>query len=59
MLAATSHGAPNVASLNVITARNMGIKALDDVYMAMHLSQAQKLIYGSGQSAGNPRYRYS
>jgi len=25
----------------------MGIKALDDVYMAMHLSQAQKLIYGS------------
>ncbi|MES2040847.1 MAG: FtsX-like permease family protein [Pseudomonadota bacterium] len=50
MLAATSHGAPNVASLNVITARNMGIKALDDVYMAMHLSQAQKLIYGSGKA---------
>ncbi|BBB61669.1 permease [Undibacterium sp. KW1] len=48
MLAATSHGAPNVASLSVITARNMGIKALDDVYMAMHLSQAQKLIYGNG-----------
>ncbi|MFZ6642477.1 ABC transporter permease [Undibacterium sp. TC4M20W] len=47
MLAATSHGAPNVASLSVITARNMGIKALDDVYMAMHLSQAQKLIYGN------------
>lgn len=47
MLAATSHGAPNVASLNVVKAKNMGVKALDDVYLAMHLSQAQKLIYGS------------
>jgi putative ABC transport system permease protein len=49
MLAATSHGAPNVASLSVVDARNMGIKALDDVYLAMHLSQAQKLIYGSSE----------
>jgi putative ABC transport system permease protein len=47
MLAATAHGAPNVASLSVIEAKNMGIKAFDDVYMAMHLAQAQKLIYGS------------
>lgn len=46
MLAATAHGAPNVTSLNVIKAENKGIKALDDVYLAMHLSQAQKLIYG-------------
>lgn len=51
MLAANSHGAPNVASLDVVGARNMGIKALDDVYMAMHLSQAQKLIYGSSAGA--------
>ncbi len=49
MLAATSHGAPNVASLSVVGARNMGIKALDDVYLAMHLNQAQKLIYGSAE----------
>ena len=48
MLASTAHGAPNVASLSVVSSRNMGIKALDDVYLAMHLSQAQKLIYGSG-----------
>lgn len=48
MLAATARGAPNVASLNVIKANNMGIKALDDVYMAMHLAQAQRLIYGVG-----------
>ena len=47
LLAATSHGAPNVASLNVVEAKNMGIKALDDMFMAMHLAQAQKLIYGS------------
>lgn len=47
LLASTAHGAPNVASLNVVQAKNMGIKALDDMYMAMHLSQAQKLIYGS------------
>ncbi|MBI1906117.1 MAG: ABC transporter permease [Rhodocyclales bacterium] len=48
MLAAAAHGAPNVASLGVIQASNMGIKALDDVYMAMHLHQAQRLIYGAG-----------
>ncbi|GAB3403321.1 FtsX-like permease family protein [Massilia agilis] len=47
MLAATAHGAPNVASLDVIKANNMGIKALDDVYMAMHLAQAQRLVFGS------------
>lgn len=55
MLAATSHGAPNVASLSVVAARNMGIKALDDVYMAMHLSQAQKLIYGSSADSSAPQ----
>jgi putative ABC transport system permease protein len=49
MLAATASGAPNVASLGVVKATNMGIKALDDVYMAMHLTQAQKLIYGAGR----------
>lgn len=48
MLAATARGAPNVASLSVVKAVNMGIKALDDLYMAMHLPQAQKLIYGAG-----------
>jgi putative ABC transport system permease protein len=55
MLASTSHGAPNVASLSVVAARNMGIKALDDVYLAMHLSQAQKLIYGAAAGADGAR----
>ena len=47
MLAANARGAPNVVSLNAIEARNVGIKAYDDVYLAMHLKQAQKLIYGA------------
>ncbi|MBK7000623.1 MAG: ABC transporter permease [Rhodoferax sp.] len=49
MLASTVHGAPNVASLQVVAANNLGIKAIDDVYMAMHLVQAQKLIYGGSE----------
>ncbi|MFI4938907.1 MAG: ABC transporter permease [Burkholderiales bacterium] len=49
MLAATAHGAPNVASLSVIEARNMGVKAIDDMYLAMQLAQAQKLIYGAAE----------
>ena len=47
MLSASAHGAPNVVSLNVVKAQNMGLKAIDDVYIAMHLTQAQKLIYGA------------
>lgn len=47
MLAANSFGAPNVASLNVVTAQNQGLKEFDDIFLMMHLSQAQRLIYGS------------
>ncbi len=47
MLAANLHGAPNVASLNVVKAENWGLKEFDDSYMVMHLVQAQKLIYGA------------
>jgi len=47
MLAANLHGAPNVASLNVIKAENWGLKEFDDSYMVMHLAQAQKLIFGA------------
>ncbi|MBI3285143.1 MAG: ABC transporter permease [Burkholderiales bacterium] len=46
MLAANLHGAPNVASLQVIKAENWGLKEFDDSYMVMHLAQAQKLIFG-------------
>lgn len=47
MLAANLHGAPNVASLNVIKAENWGLKEFDDSYMVMHLAQAQRLIFGA------------
>ncbi len=46
MLAADAHGAPNVASLNVVKAEDQGVKEFDDIAVSMHLAQAQKLIYG-------------
>ena len=47
LLAANVHGAPNVASLNVIKAERQGFKEVDDMFVGMHLSQAQRLLYGS------------
>jgi putative ABC transport system permease protein len=46
MLAANAHGAPNVARLNVVKAEAQGVKELDDIFVALHLAQAQRLIYG-------------
>jgi putative ABC transport system permease protein len=46
LLAATARGAPNVASLSVIKAESQAVKDLDDIYVALHLAQAQRLIYG-------------
>ena len=46
LLAATARGAPNVASLSVVKADNQAVKELDDVYVALHLAQAQRLVYG-------------
>lgn len=46
VLAATSRGAPNVASLRVATVTNVGVKEWDDVYLVMHLEEAQRLVYG-------------
>jgi putative ABC transport system permease protein len=48
ILAANARGAPNVAAVNVLAAEFQGVKELDDVYVAMHLAQAQKLVYGAG-----------
>ncbi len=45
MLAANDHGVPNVVNLHVVAADNLGVKELDDVFLKMHLSQAQKLIF--------------
>jgi putative ABC transport system permease protein len=46
LLAATARGAPNVASLSVVKAESQAVKELDDVYVALHLAQAQRLIFG-------------
>ena len=47
LLAANVHGAPNVASLRAIKAERQGFKELDDMFVGMHLAQAQRLLYGS------------
>lgn len=46
LLAATARGAPNVASLSVVKVESQAVKELDDIYVAMHLGQAQRLVYG-------------
>ncbi len=46
VLASNARGTPNVASLEIIRAEDQGFKELDEVYVMMHLAQAQQLIYG-------------
>ncbi len=47
LLAANVHGAPNVASLHVVKAERQGFKEYDDMFVGMHLAQAQRLLYGN------------
>jgi putative ABC transport system permease protein len=47
ILAANARGAPNVAAVSVLRAEFQGLKELDDVYIGLHLAQAQKLIFGA------------
>jgi putative ABC transport system permease protein len=47
LLAATAAGAPNVARLKVVKAEPQGDKNFDDIFIALHLKQAQRLLYGS------------
>ncbi len=46
LLAAMAHGAPNVVRLKAMTERQ-GVKELDDLFVSLHLPQAQRLLYGS------------
>lgn len=46
LLVATAQGLPNVGELHVVKAESLGIKELDDVYVAMHLANAQQLVFG-------------
>lgn len=47
LLAATARGAPNVARLHVVKAEEQGVKEYDDVYVGLHLAQAQRLVFGN------------
>jgi putative ABC transport system permease protein len=49
LLATQPRGSPNVASLKVLAAEDQGFKELDEVTVKLHLSQAQKLVYGRGE----------
>lgn len=46
VLVGSARGTPNVTSLEVIRAEDQGFKELDEIYVMMHLAQAQQLIYG-------------
>ncbi|KUY89629.1 MULTISPECIES: ABC transporter permease [unclassified Burkholderia] len=46
VLTASAGGAPNVGRFSVVKADQQGVKELDDVYLAVRLPQAQRLVYG-------------
>ena len=47
LLTSNPRGAPNVVSLNVIHAESQGFKEFDEIYVVLHLKQAQNLVYGA------------
>lgn len=49
LLTSNAYGAPNVADLRVVAAQKQGVKAVDDMFVQLHLAQAQRLVYGGGQ----------
>jgi putative ABC transport system permease protein len=49
LLAATVSGAPNVMSLNVTRAEPQGARELDENFVVMNFTLAQKLLYGRGE----------
>ena len=51
LLASNAFGAPNVAALDVVQAEQQGVKQIDDMFVQMHLREAQQLVYGHGGAA--------
>jgi putative ABC transport system permease protein len=49
LLAATANGAPNVMSLNVTRAEPQGARELDENFVEMNFTLAQKLLFGRGE----------
>jgi len=46
LLSSSARGAPNVTALNVVAAEDQVFKELDEVSVLLHLSHAQKLVFG-------------
>ena len=46
VLVASANGAPNVMNARVAAAESLGVKEIDDSYLAMPLNMAQQLVYG-------------
>lgn len=51
LLAATGKGMPNVVSVRVAATHRHSIRALDDALVGLHLTQAQRLLYGGADKA--------
>jgi len=49
VLASSVGGAPNIRRLGVVQAVRQGLKEFDDTYVAMHLPQAQNLVFSLGE----------
>jgi putative ABC transport system permease protein len=49
LLTSNAYGAPNVAELRVVDAQKQAVKAVDDMFVQLHLAQAQQLVYGGGR----------
>lgn len=47
VLAASAQGTPNVSELDVIKAQSQAVKELDDMFVGLHFTQAQRLVYGN------------
>lgn len=46
LLATNAGGTPNVVAVQVLKAERQGFKELDEVFVMLHLPQAQRLVYG-------------
>lgn len=51
LLVAAANGAPNVINARVVAAESLGVKEIDDSYLAMPLEMAQQLVYGRGNTS--------
>ncbi|WP_207004536.1 ABC transporter permease [Trinickia mobilis] len=49
LLTSNAYGAPNVAELNIVEAQKQAVKDVDDMFVQLHLKEAQQLVYGGGK----------